>query len=476
MLKLFYDYKKDARTGTMELQATPCKDEFNGLAAKLELAIGARVMLTRNIDLSQGLVNGAFAKLATLVCSPANPTHVQRLGLDLDNKNPRKKSGSDNLVYLERSEENVTKKKGFVRRQFPIKLAFACTIHKVQGMTTSSAVVSFKQIFQAGMGYVAVSRVTSLSGLHIIDMDESKLYANPDITESLNNMQKSNLEHIMPFYHISQSLDRDSTFSVIHHNTQGLPSHIQDIQAHHELCLSDVLCFTETRLQGFVASSLHLDGYTMFERSRHVSYTNFSDMARKDGGGVAIYVKNHIVAHEIRYVHHVTDLEFVIVQIEAPFCALIVAVYRPPTYNVKPFLDNLTALLEYLEMVDIHPIIVCGDFNENLLYYGKKPIMDVFTSKGYTQVISAATTDRHTLLDAIYISRPQSCLHSEHKRQSVHSEKLVKVRDDKVKTCSSATLHPDGDLCNRPLKEYNNKSNNDRSHYFKNFKVVHGET
>ncbi|KAK7909763.1 hypothetical protein WMY93_014447 [Mugilogobius chulae] len=63
------DYKKDARTGTMELQATPCKDEFNGLAAKLELAIGARVMLTRNIDLSQGLVNGAFAKLATLVCS-----------------------------------------------------------------------------------------------------------------------------------------------------------------------------------------------------------------------------------------------------------------------------------------------------------------------------------------------------------------------------------------------------------------------
>ncbi|KAK7929066.1 hypothetical protein WMY93_005461 [Mugilogobius chulae] len=316
-------------------------------------------------------------------------------------------------------------------------------------MTTSSAVVSFKQIFQAGMGYVAVSRVTSLSGLHIIDMDESKLNANPDITESLNNMQKSNLEHIMPFYHISQSLDRDSTFSVIHHNTQGLPSHIQDIQTHHELCLSDVLCFTlcftETRLQGFVASSLHLDGYTMFERSRHVSYTNFSDMARKDGGGVAIYVKNHIVAHEIRYVHHVTDLEFVVVQIEAPFCALIVTVYRPPTYNVKPFLDNLTALLEYLEMVDIHPIIVCGDFQRESSLLWKK------------------------------------ANHGSHKRQSVHSEKLVKVRDDKVKTCSSATLHPDGDLCNRPLKEYNNKSNNDstrtcRSHYFKNFKVVHGET
>ncbi|CAL9706649.1 unnamed protein product [Knipowitschia caucasica] len=405
------DYKKDARTGTMELQAKPYKEDFNGLAAKLELAIGARVMLTRNIDLSQGLVNGAFANLTRVVYSPSNPTHVLKLGLDLDNKNPRR-SGSDHLVYLVRLEENITKKKGMVRRQFPIKLAFACTIHKVQGMTTSSAVVSFKQIFQAGMGYVAVSRVTSLSGLHIIDMDETNLYANPGITDALDKMRKANLEHIMPFYLISQTLDKSSTFSVIHHNTQGLPSHIQDIQAHHELRLSDVLCFTETRLQCFVAPALHLEGYTMYERSRHVSYTNFSDMASKDGGGVAIYVKNHIVAHEIRYVHNVTDLEFVVVQVESPFTALIVTIYRPPTYNVKPFLQNLTALLECLEMLDTRTIIVCGDLNENLLYYGKKPIMEVFQSKGYGQLISSATTDRQTLLDVIYVSNPQSCLHS----------------------------------------------------------------
>ncbi|KAK7878468.1 hypothetical protein WMY93_034311, partial [Mugilogobius chulae] len=303
------DYRKDARTGAMELQTTPCKGELNGLQDKLELAIGARVMLTRNIDISQGLVNGAFAKVATLVYSPSNSTHVQKLGLDLD-QSQRRNSDNQMLVYLERSEENITTKKGMVRRQFPIKLAFACTIHKVQGMSTTSAVVSLKEIFQAGMGYVALSRVTSLRGLRIIDMDESKLYANPDITESLNNMQKSCFEQIMPFYHLSHTLDRDKTFSIIHHNTQGLPSHIQDIQAHHELCLADVLCFTETRLQGFVAPFLHLDGYSMFERSRHMSYTNFSDIARKDGGGVAIYVKNHIVAHEVRYVHNVTDLEF----------------------------------------------------------------------------------------------------------------------------------------------------------------------
>ena len=82
----------------------------------------------------------------------------------------------DNLVYIERAEKNQ-KQKGVVRRQFPIKLTFACTIHKVQGTTTTSAVVSLKHIFEPGMAYVAVSRVTSLSGLHLLDMNESKMYA-----------------------------------------------------------------------------------------------------------------------------------------------------------------------------------------------------------------------------------------------------------------------------------------------------------
>lgn len=392
----------------MLLQSKPRKGEHEGLSDTLNLAIGAPVMLTRNIDLSLGLVNGAFAKLATLVYCPINPTHVIKLGLDLNKKT---NAGSDGLVYLERSEEHL-KNKGFVRRQFPIRLAFACTIHKVQGLTTSSAVVSLKNVFESGMGYVALSRVTSLSGLRIIHMDESKLYANPDVTEALRNMQTANLTHIMPFYYVSQTLDRDSTFSLIHHNTQGLPSHIRDIQCHHELCLSDILCFTETRLQCFVAPSLHLDGYTMYERSRHVSYTSFSQMASKEGGGVAIYVKNHIVASEIRFLHNVTDLEFVVVKVEAPFCAFIVTVYRPPSYSVTPFLQNLRALLENLEMFDIHPIIVCGDFNENLFFYANKPILEMFESRGYGQLITAATTDRHTLLDAIYTSRPGQCLHS----------------------------------------------------------------
>ncbi|XP_076733812.1 uncharacterized protein LOC143414057 isoform X1 [Maylandia zebra] len=299
-------------------------------------------MLTRNIDIQNGLVNGAFGKLLRVVHSE-NDQHIIKLGLKMDNETSGKnnRTPADDMVYIERAEENL-KQKGVVRRQFPVKLAFACTIHKVQGMTTTSAVVSLKSIFEPGMAYVAVSRVTSLSGLYLLDMEEKKIFTNPEITAALENMRQANLDDMMPLLHVRQTLSRSEVFTIVHHNTEGLPAHINDIKSHHELCLADVLCLTETHLRGsFVAESLHLENYNLFKRNRHLSYTNFPQMANRSGGGVAVYVKSDIQVHEKQYIHNVTDLEFLALKVEAPVSALIAVVYRPPDYTLRPFLKNL---------------------------------------------------------------------------------------------------------------------------------------
>ncbi|KAL6484420.1 hypothetical protein MHYP_G00064660 [Metynnis hypsauchen] len=409
------DYKKDPRSGQMQKQGAPFKGEKGDLIDTLQVAVGARVMLTRNIDVQDGLVNGCFGTVAKIITQTHNSVAVvQMIGLELDNTDAGQKhrnkvpGASDNVVYIEREEESL-RKKGTVRRQFPLKLAFACTAHKVQGMTTHCAVVSLKKVFEPGMAYVALSRTTSLSGLHVIDYDEKKIFCDPEISTALENMPKADLHVIQPLLHIVRDPNLSSTLKIVHHNTEGLQSHIEDIKHHHELLLSDILCLTETHLTGSaVPDCLQLNDYRLYKRNRHTSYSNYTHMSNRSGGGVAIYVKNDVQAHPVQYIQNVTDLEFLVLKVEAPKQALIAVVYRPPNYTLSDFLPNLEALLTSLNIMDYKPVVVCGDFNEDQLATSNKPILSLFDSRDYTQLINTATTGKNTLLDPVFISNPHT--------------------------------------------------------------------
>ncbi|XP_068069853.1 uncharacterized protein [Danio rerio] len=413
------DYRKDPRTGGMKRQTKPVMGNKDDLLDTIQVAVGVRIMMIRNLDVEDGLVNGCFGNIGNIVTKTRDGiAFVHMLGIQPDNPNAGQKyrrrlqGDQDTLVYIERSEEPV--KKRAVRRQFPIKLAYACTAHKVQGMTMQSAVVSLKRIFEPGMAYVALSRTTSLGGLYIRDFDEKKIYADPEITTSLERMKTATLEGIMPLFDWKKTnTSLVEKLIVVHHNTEGLQSHIEDIKHHHELLLCDIFCVTETHLSGScISSHVQLEGFKMFARNRHASYSTLPEMAKKDCGGVAIYCKEDIQAEPRHFIHHVTDLEFVVIKVDAPVTATIAAVYRPPDYSLEKFLPNIRGLLDYLEMMKENPIIVCGDFNEDHLSSGRKPILELFQSQQYQQLITNATTEKQTLLDHIYVSHPDLCMQS----------------------------------------------------------------
>ena len=66
--------------------------------------------------------------------------------------------------------------------QFPLRLAWACTIHKTQGLTLDAALVDIRAAREPGQAYTAVSRVRSLSGLHLKDWF-SGMFISPDAKE-----------------------------------------------------------------------------------------------------------------------------------------------------------------------------------------------------------------------------------------------------------------------------------------------------
>jgi ATP-dependent DNA helicase PIF1 len=67
--------------------------------------------------------------------------------------------------------------------QIPLRLAYAMTVHKSQGMSMDSAIMDLSKAFEYGQGYVALSRVRRLSGVHLTGLNRRALAVNPKILE-----------------------------------------------------------------------------------------------------------------------------------------------------------------------------------------------------------------------------------------------------------------------------------------------------
>ena len=128
-------------------------------------------------------------------------------------------------------------------------LSWACTVHKVQGLSLDKAVISFdllkQRSFNYGQMYVALSRVTSLNGLYLSgEYKSSAIKADPRAIHEYERMRDESV--ITPNANCGMLTDNSLTITLL--NVRSLPKHAIDISHSEMLLQTDVFCFTETQL------------------------------------------------------------------------------------------------------------------------------------------------------------------------------------------------------------------------------------
>jgi hypothetical protein len=145
--------------------------EADNLPTELLLCVDAQVMLTANLWTEQGLVNGSIGTVEDILWDVGQDLSVSMPSMLLVRFSEY--SGPDFLGYGSKTVPIFPAVRQFqfrgaacTRTQFPLRLAYAITVHKSQGLTLSRVVLNIDQREHClGLSYVAISRVKALDGL-----------------------------------------------------------------------------------------------------------------------------------------------------------------------------------------------------------------------------------------------------------------------------------------------------------------------
>ena len=160
----------------------------------LELKVGAQVICLKNLDPETGIVNGSrgiIVDFKTAKNQSDLPREFRNMELPVVKfqaiDGPGGKSGDEEGPTKLIEPAEWTNKVGDAtvssRHQIPLRLAWALSVHKSQGMTIPNLAVSLRGVFEYGQAYVALSRATKLDTLTLRGFEERAFKAHPKVKQ-----------------------------------------------------------------------------------------------------------------------------------------------------------------------------------------------------------------------------------------------------------------------------------------------------
>ena len=412
------DSKRDEQTQRIENNSKNFRDMSGGLVTELKLAVGAKVVLTKNVDVSDGLVNSAAGVVTGFLPEPDEnaenykPKYIlvkffdDRVGRKkrkaaasiLKNTDSTPVSAIEVPVNLGNSLKITAK-----RTQFPLTQAWAVTIHKEQGKTEDALVLSCNGSFHAGQFYTAISRTKTLEGLNIIDtFTPTKIKVN---TRSLREMERMRKHPFLPNIPTTISLPESCflKFSVL--NINSFIPHIQCIQKDSVIEHSHICCLIETWL---FQKDQHPE-FHFYNSLRKDSISGDSSVKKRRCGGMLMYIQHTLYIVSVREVKGVElEYQYVVVCPAADRSrrVTILSIYRNPRLPIMKTLCDIERLLS--ELPDGCPAVVAGDFNIDLgtNTSNAQKLTSLMLYYGFCQLVKTPTHRRGGLIDHVYTNLP----------------------------------------------------------------------
>ena len=370
-----------------------------GMVNTLRLRIGVKVMIIRNIDTADMLVNGQIGTLIDVIRSKDAKPQTMIIKLDEAKageanrqQNPTLSKKYPGAVFITRMQVSysIGRRSGDNGSsasviQFPIRLSYAITAHKVQGKTIpapAKVAMDLKEVWEPAQAYVMMSRVQALDQVFIVDDFENKIIrADPKALEEHKRLEDTSINRNPGPWDNTKS----KALKIASLNCMGLIAHKEDIKDDQKLLKGSVLHLHETSLpKDFNTIGIQLQEFT----SEHILIGR--------GKGISSYIKEKLdytssyLGEDELQIHKIRFAE-----IDS------ISIYRSST---KSLIQASAAINKMID--DSRPTLITGDLNICLANEPKNMITRILEKKGFLKLIDEATHIQGGHIDHAYWRDP----------------------------------------------------------------------
>lgn len=379
-----------------------------GLSTKLKLVLNIPAEITNNVDVQDGITNGAscivkhfdFRVEGSNRCSIIWVEFTEKeIGKAMRTKLARlfkpdiSKTWTPILEITRIFKIHMNGTYQVKRKQFPLQLSAAKTIHKSQGSTLTDAVVHLGTRKNEHMHYVGFSRVVCLKNLHILHLNENKISVSTYVQEEMDRLRQECMLQLC-VRNLQDNLSQGSIVSFF--NARSLRLHILDLREDTSILPSDIIFISETRLMaGDDDNSLEIQDFTLHR----------NDFPNTDGNrpsyGLAVYLKDTILS-KVRNVKKSSfgRIQVLSVNIAVGELVSLIFLYIPPQEKSNEVKKSLRNIIK-IHASNPNAIVLAGDFNVD---NSKSDTFAKYMLKEFNlrYLQTGSTTDYDSTLDHIY--------------------------------------------------------------------------